>query len=70
MCSSDLVTSQLCGEETAQRIQLVLEYNPAPPFNTGSPENAGEVLVEQVKKFTEALLKASLAQAKVTAANI
>ena len=65
-----VVTSQLCGEETAQRIQLVLEYNPAPPFNTGSPENAGEVLVEQVKKFTEALLKASLAQAKVTAANI
>lgn len=65
-----VVVSQLCGEETAKRIQLLLEYNPAPPFDTGSPENAGEVLVEQVKKFGETLLQASLAQAKATAENM
>lgn len=65
-----VVTSELCGEETAKRIQLLLEYNPAPPYNTGSPENAGEVLVEQVKKFGEPLLKATLAQTTATAANI
>ncbi|MGD1912257.1 MAG: DJ-1/PfpI family protein [Rivularia sp. (in: cyanobacteria)] len=65
-----VVVSQICGEETAKRIQLLLEYNPAPPFDTGSPENAGEILVEQVKKFGETLLQASLAQAKATAENM
>ncbi|MGB6300455.1 MAG: hypothetical protein WBF90_30365 [Rivularia sp. (in: cyanobacteria)] len=44
-----------CGEETAKRIQLVLEYNPAPPFDAGCPENAGEILVEQVKQFSKPL---------------
>ncbi len=63
-----VVVSQLCGEETAKMIQLLLEYNPAPPFNTGSPENAGEVLVEQVKKIGHPLLEATLAQTKITAA--
>ena len=65
-----VVVSQLCDEETAKRIQLLLEYNPAPPFNAGSPENAGEVLVEQVKQFGKPLLEAALAQAKATAANL
>lgn len=54
-----VVAAQLCGEETAKMIQLVLEYNPAPPFNCGSPENAGEVLVEQVKKFGEQLIQSA-----------
>jgi len=62
-----LVVAHLCGEETAKLIQLLLEYNPAPPFNSGSPENAGEALVEQVKKFGEQLIEASLAQTKQTA---
>jgi len=65
-----VVVSQLCGEETAKRIQLVLEYNPAPPFDTGSPENAGTALVEQVKKFSEPLLEAALTQTKITAENL
>ena len=32
----------LRGEDEVRRIQLILEYNPAPPFNAGSPEGAGE----------------------------
>ena len=35
-----VLAAKLCGEETAKMIQLLLEYNPAPPFNAGSPENA------------------------------
>ncbi|MGB3639455.1 MAG: DJ-1/PfpI family protein [Rivularia sp. (in: cyanobacteria)] len=65
-----VVVSQLCGEETAKRIQLLLEYNPAPPFDAGCPENAGEVLVEQVKQFGKPLLEATLSQTKITAANL
>jgi cyclohexyl-isocyanide hydratase len=30
----------LAGEETAQRIQLYLEYAPEPPFTAGSPRTA------------------------------
>ncbi|MEG4351299.1 DJ-1/PfpI family protein [Microcoleus sp. LAD1_D5] len=62
-----VVVGTLCGEETAKMIQLLLEYNPAPPFNAGSPESAGEILVEQVKKFGEQLIEASLAATKQTA---
>ncbi|MEG4108351.1 DJ-1/PfpI family protein [Microcoleus sp. S13_C5] len=62
-----VVVGKLCGEETAKMIQLLLEYNPAPPFNAGSPESAGEVLVEQVKNLGEQLIKASLAATKQTA---
>jgi cyclohexyl-isocyanide hydratase len=28
------------GEEVARQIQLQIEYDPAPPFNTGSPKTA------------------------------
>lgn len=62
-----VLAGKLCGEETAKMIQLLLEYNPAPPFNAGSPENAGEILVEQVKKFGEQLIEASLEVTKKTA---
>jgi cyclohexyl-isocyanide hydratase len=39
------LVSKLVDEKTAQAIQLRLEYNPAPPFNSGSPDTApSEVL--------------------------
>ena len=44
--------------------------NPAPPFDAGCPENAGGILVEQVKQFGKPLLEATLAQTKITAANL
>lgn len=54
-----VLASKLCGEETAKMIQLMLEYNPAPPFDTGSPENAGEALVQRVQDFGKQLIEAS-----------
>ncbi|MEM9218857.1 MAG: DJ-1/PfpI family protein [Cyanobacteria bacterium P01_F01_bin.150] len=41
------VASILYDEETAKMLQLLLEYDPAPPFDTGSPEKAGPELVEK-----------------------
>ena len=38
----------LAGREAAERIQLFLEYTPAPPFTAGSPETAPKEVVEQV----------------------
>src|SRR5882724_1788249 len=34
------VASELAGPTVAQTIQLLLEYAPAPPFNSGRPESA------------------------------
>jgi cyclohexyl-isocyanide hydratase len=40
-----MLVSMLFDRATAEAIQLRLEYNPAPPFNSGSPETApAEVL--------------------------
>ena len=39
------LVSMLVDRTTAEAIQLRLEYNPAPPFNAGSPDTApAEVL--------------------------
>lgn len=34
------VASEIAGDEVAQAIQLSLEYDPAPPFASGSPDRA------------------------------
>jgi cyclohexyl-isocyanide hydratase len=41
------VVARIAGRRAAELIQLGLEYDPAPPFNTGNPERAGPALVEQ-----------------------
>jgi cyclohexyl-isocyanide hydratase len=46
------VAAELAGEEVAKSIQLVLEYDPQPPFDSGSPEKAG---AERVKRIRERL---------------
>jgi cyclohexyl-isocyanide hydratase len=37
-----LLAAELFGEPVAQRIQLAIEYRPAPPFDSGSPRTAPE----------------------------
>jgi putative intracellular protease/amidase len=37
------------GEETAQAIQLMIEYDPQPPFDAGSPEKAPPAIVERLR---------------------
>jgi cyclohexyl-isocyanide hydratase len=39
------VAAQLFGEEVAKEVQLRIEYDPAPPFNAGSPRTADPALV-------------------------
>lgn len=46
-----VIAGMLCGEETAKIIELLMEYDPAPPFNVGSPEKAGSDLVKQAIAF-------------------
>ena len=42
------IAAKMAGEETAKRMQLLIEYDPKPPFDAGSPEHAGTTLVEDV----------------------
>jgi cyclohexyl-isocyanide hydratase len=44
------LVSMLVDQTTAETIQLRLEYNPAPPFNSGSPETAPPELVAMFKE--------------------
>jgi cyclohexyl-isocyanide hydratase len=56
------LASILCGEETAKIIQLLMEYNPAPPFDVGSPEKAGAELVNQAMLFMQGISSLELAK--------
>jgi len=42
------LAAELRGEKVAQAIQLLMEYDPAPPFRAGSPRSADPTLVESV----------------------
>jgi putative intracellular protease/amidase len=41
-----LLTARIAGEQVAQAIQLGIEYDPQPPFDSGSPEKAAPEIVE------------------------
>ncbi|MEH1770698.1 MAG: DJ-1/PfpI family protein [Nostoc sp.] len=42
------IAAELFGEAIAQGIQLGIEYNPQPPFNSGSPQTAPAAVLAQV----------------------
>ncbi|MFT5350641.1 MAG: cyclohexyl-isocyanide hydratase, partial [Gammaproteobacteria bacterium] len=43
------VIAEVIAPEVAQTIQLIFEYRPQPPFDSGSPETAPEEIVNRVK---------------------
>jgi cyclohexyl-isocyanide hydratase len=43
-----VVAAELFGDQVAQGIQLAIEYNPTPPFQSGSPRTAGEAVLHAV----------------------
>ena len=50
-----VVAAELAGEAFAQSIQLMLEYAPAPPFQSGRPETAPPEILALVRQRMEAL---------------
>jgi cyclohexyl-isocyanide hydratase len=44
------LVSLLIDRQTAEAIQLRLEYNPAPPFNAGSPDTAPPAILALMKE--------------------
>ena len=49
------LAAELRGERAAREIQLLLEYDPEPPFRSGSPREAGAELVEAITSKRGAL---------------
>jgi cyclohexyl-isocyanide hydratase len=43
---------EIAGHELARAIELGLEYDPQPPFGTGTPERAGAELVARVRALS------------------
>jgi len=57
--------AELRGEMVAKMTQLAMEYNPAPPFDTGHPDKAGPELVGMIKQgMGDGLNNAGIAAAK------
>jgi cyclohexyl-isocyanide hydratase len=48
--------AKLRGDDAAQLMQLVMEYDPAPPFNSGTPKTADPAIVQEAMRLvTEAM---------------
>lgn len=61
--------AKLFGREQAELIQLGQEYNPAPPFNAGSPEQAPEIAA-RYRELTKGMQALRLAAAPRAAARL
>ncbi|MBE9242893.1 DJ-1/PfpI family protein [Synechocystis salina] len=62
--------SLLCGEPVARTVQLMLEYDPEPPFDAGRPETAGSTVVNSLLQAGKPLMDAFWAQTQATAAQL
>lgn len=62
------VAAEIAGEEAAKSIQLLIEYNPAPPFACGHPSTADRTIVETVRSARAPMQEARVQQARRAAA--
>ncbi|NEQ75836.1 MAG: DJ-1/PfpI family protein [Okeania sp. SIO2C9] len=60
------LVSLIWGENMAKMTQLMMEYNPMPPFDAGTPEKAGNEIVEPLLQFEKPLIEAFLHQIQET----
>jgi len=49
--------AEIAGEDVARSVQLSLEYDPQPPFQSGSPEKAGTERVQRVREAMGPMLE-------------
>ena len=45
------LVAKLAGDDVAKAIQLGIEYDPQPPFDSGSPRTADPALVEAIREY-------------------
>ena len=64
------LAAELVGPETAQAIQLQIEYAPAPPFEAGDPDTAPPAILALVRGRNEALAAQRREAVKAAAARL
>ena len=64
------VVAELAGAETAQAIQLQIEYAPAPPFDAGVPETAPPAILAQVRERMTAVAERRRGAVEAAAARL
>lgn len=64
------IVADLHGEAAAQAAQLQIEYDPAPPFDSGSPETAPREVVAAVRDRTAPMMEVRRAQVEKAAAKL
>lgn len=57
------IAARLRGEDFARSLELTLEYDPQPPFGTGTPEKAGERVAGALRKMYQSLNESARAAA-------
>jgi putative intracellular protease/amidase len=57
------LAARIAGDDVAQAIQLAMEYDPQPPFDSGSPDKAPEGVMAMVRAADAAEHAAAAAQA-------
>ena len=50
------LAGRIAGDETAQAIQLMIEYDPQPPYDAGSPDRAPAQVVRTLRARSRFLL--------------
>jgi transcriptional regulator GlxA family with amidase domain len=64
------IGAKLANEDAARRVQLLIEYDPKPPFDAGSPERAGPALADVILQRRGALIAEAEAAAREAGAKI
>ncbi len=64
------VAAEIAGDGVAQAIQLMMEYDPAPPFDAGSPETAPKAVLDRFNAAAAENLKARKEAAARAAAKL
>ena len=64
------LVAEMAGPETAQAIQLQIEYAPAPPFDAGSPESAPPEILARLRQRNAAAVPRRRAAVEAAAARL
>jgi cyclohexyl-isocyanide hydratase len=64
------LVAKLYGDDLAATIQLMIEYDPVPPFDTGSVNKAPDAMVAHVRSMAGGFQKERLAAAHAAASRV
>lgn len=64
------VAAEVAGEDIAKMLQLIIEYDPAPPFDSGHPRSASPALLNMLRERMQPMQSQRSAQVEAAAAKL